>query len=77
MANSIEDIYPNIARWVNDREGWIEIGCALDSPLNSFIRALDSGGMLWQGKDSYGSLDEALQELDSGLAQVLQEIYGE
>ncbi|AFY91116.1 MULTISPECIES: hypothetical protein [Chroococcidiopsis] len=77
MANSIEDTYPNIARWVNEHEGWIEIGYDLDSPLSSFIRALDSGGMLWQGKDSYGSLDEALQELDSGLAQVLQEIYGE
>ncbi|PSM48178.1 hypothetical protein C7Y66_15690 [Chroococcidiopsis sp. CCALA 051] len=77
MANSIEDTYPNIARWVNEHEGWIEIGYDLDSPLSSFIRALDSGGTLWQGKDSYGSLDEALQELDSGLAQVLQEIYGE
>jgi hypothetical protein len=77
MANSIEDTYPNIARWVNEHEGWIEIGYDLDSPLSSFVRALDSGGMLWQGKDSYGSLDEALQELDSGLAQVLQEIYGE
>jgi hypothetical protein len=77
MANSFEDTYPNIARWVNEHEGWIEIGYDLDSPLSSFIRALDSGGMLWQGKDSYGSLDEALQELDSGLAQVLQEIYGE
>ena len=74
---SIEDSYPNIARWVNEHEGWIEIGYDLDSPLSSFIRALDSGGMLWQGKDSYGSLDEALQKLDSGLAQVLQEIYGE
>ena len=77
MANSFEDTYPNIARWVNEHEGWIEIGYDLDSPLSSFIRALDSGGMLWQGKDSYGSLDEALQELDSALAQVLQEIYGE
>jgi len=77
MANSIEDTYPNIARWVNEHEGWIEIGYDLDSSLNSFIRALDSGGMLWQGKDSYGSLDEALQELDSALAQVLEEIYGE
>ncbi|MBD2309981.1 hypothetical protein H6G17_31780 [Chroococcidiopsis sp. FACHB-1243] len=76
MASSIEDTYPNITRWVNEHEGWIEIGYDLDSPLSSFIRALDSGGML-QGKDSYGSLDEALQELDSALVQVLEEIYGE
>jgi hypothetical protein len=32
--------------------------------------------MLWFGKDSYESLDEALQDLDAGLAVVLKEIYG-
>ena len=76
MASSFEDIYPNIARWVNEHEGWIEVGYDIDSPLNSFIRALDAGGMPWKGKDSYDSLDEAFQELDSALAKVLQEIYG-
>jgi hypothetical protein len=77
MVQSFEDSYPNIARWVHEHEGWIEIGYDEDSPLTSFIRALDCGGMLWEGQDSYASLDEAFQDLDAGLLEVLQEIYGE
>jgi hypothetical protein len=77
MKLSFEDTYPNIARWVDEHEGWIEIGYDADSPLNSFVRAIDCGGMLWQGKESYGSLDEALQDLNTGLEAVLKEIYGE
>ena len=77
MKVQTEKIYPNIARWVDEHEGWIEIGYDVDSPLNSFVRALDCGGMLWEGKDSYDSLDEALQDLDAGLEAVLKDIYGE
>ncbi len=53
MVSSFEDTYPNIARWVNEHEGWVEVGYDIDSPLNSFIRALGAGGMPWEGKDSY------------------------
>ena len=77
MKVQTENIYPNIARWVDEHEVWIEIGYDVDSPLNSFVRALDCGGMLWEGKDSYDSLDEALQDLDAGLEAVLKDIYGE
>lgn len=77
MKVSLEKIYPNIARWVDEHEGWIEIGYDVDSPLNSFVRALDCGGMLWEGKDSYDSLDEAMQDLDAGLEAVLKDIYRE
>lgn len=77
MISSFEDTYPNIARWVNEHEGWIEIGYDVDSPWNSLVRACDSGGMSWEGKDSYDSLDRALQDLDSALFEMLQEIYGE
>ncbi len=45
MKLSFEDTYPNIARWVDEHEGWIEIGYDADSPLNSFVRAIDCGGM--------------------------------
>lgn len=45
MKLAFEKTYPNIAYWVNEHEGWIEIGYDVDSPLNSFVRALDSGGM--------------------------------
>jgi len=44
--------------------------------MTSFIRAIDSGGMFWQGKESYESLDAALQDLNVGLEAVLKDIYG-
>jgi hypothetical protein len=73
---TFEQQYPNIDRWVNEHQGWLEIGYDLDSPLNSFIRVLDCGGMPWQGKNSYDSLDEALQDANQALAEVLKDIYG-
>ncbi|RUS93946.1 hypothetical protein DSM106972_094830 [Dulcicalothrix desertica PCC 7102] len=76
MKVSFENKYPNITRWVDEHTGWIEIGYNVDSPLTSFIRALDCGGMLWEGKDSYESIDEALQDLNTGLKDVLEYIYG-
>lgn len=77
MASPFEDKYPNIDRWVNERDGWIEVGYDVDSPLNSFIRALDQGGMPWEGRSSYSTLDVAFQDLDDALAEVLRDIYGE
>lgn len=77
MKVSLEKTYPNIDRWVYEHEGWIEIGYDVDSPLTSFVRALDCGGMPWVGKDSYDSLDEAMQDLDAGLEVVLKDIYGD
>jgi hypothetical protein len=76
MKVSFEKTYPNIARWVDEHEGLIEIGYDVDSPLNSFIRALDCGGTLWEGKESYESIDAALQDLNVGLEAVLKDIYG-
>jgi hypothetical protein len=77
MKVSFEKKYPNITRWIDEHEGLIEIGYDDDDPLNSFIRAVDSGGTLWEGKESYESIDAALQDLNAGLASVLEEIYGE
>ena len=65
----VEDAYPNIARWVQFH-GWIEIGQAHGS--RSFVRALDGGGVVWQGGDDYETLDEALQALEAGLAHSAQ-----
>lgn len=76
MKLAFEKTYPNIARWVDEHEGWIEIGYDVDSPLNSFIRALDCGGMLWLLKESYESIDAALQDLNAVLEAVLKDIYG-
>ena len=66
MADSLEEAYPNITRWV-EAYGWIEIG--QDEYSTSLVRALDEGGMVWEGGDDYETLDEAMQELEAGLAE--------
>jgi hypothetical protein len=62
---------------IDEHEDWIEIGYQGDSPLTSFVLALELGGMLWEGKDSYASVDEALQDLDAELEEILPELYGD
>ena len=71
MKNSFEETYPNIASWV-ESQGWIEIGYQNDYN-DSFIRALDEGGMVWEGKKRYKTLDEAMQDLEKGLAKWVEE----
>jgi len=69
--------YPHIAKWVRGY-GWIEWGddlCPLERP--SCIRALDEGGLIWAGKDSYPTLEAALQDLDAGLETWMREELGE
>jgi hypothetical protein len=65
---SIEPAFPNITLWVNDC-GVVEIG--YDPNTESFIRAIDEGGMVWSGKNHYENLDDALKDLESGLGHVL------
>ena len=72
MAASFEKLYPHIASFV-DTMGWIEVGHDYDSPLTSLIRALDQGGMVWEGQDSYTTLDEAFQDLEHALAELFHE----
>ena len=57
-------LYPNIAFWV--KGGWIEIG--QNDYCQSFVRALDEGGLVWEGKAEYPSFHEALKALDAGIA---------
>lgn len=66
MQLSIEQTYPHVADWVTTR-GWIEVG--YDEASRSFVRALDSGGMVWEGAPSYPSLDDALHVLDLALGE--------
>ena len=63
--------YPNIAKWT-ESYGWIEIG--QDDYSKSFIRVLDEGGMLWESKPSYESLDDALNELEAALEKIIDEV---
>ena len=63
--------YPNIAAWT-ESYGWIEIG--QDDFSQSFVRALDVGGMVWEGKPKYKSVDAALDELEAALEKIIEEI---
>ena len=72
MATTFAEAYPSIAHFV-DAIGCITIGYDYDSPLNSFIQAMDSGGMVWEGKDTYKTLEEAFQDLDGGLGKWMRE----
>ena len=65
MAQSINVTYPTITRWVMEY-GWIEIG--QDHMSQSFVRALDEGGLVWEGQEDYATLDDALRDLEVGLA---------
>jgi hypothetical protein len=66
MNGTFKRLYPHIARWVQ-AYGWIELGS--DDSSRSFVRALDIGGMVWEGQERYPTLDEALQALESALAE--------
>ncbi len=67
---TFEETYPHIAEWV-DGWGWIEIGN--DGMSTSLIRALNGGGLIWENKLEYTSLDEALKALDEALEKWLAE----
>lgn len=77
MKNPFGKKYPNIARWVEEHEGVLELGWHEDNPMNSFIAAFDCGGDAWHGKESKESIDAALLDADNALAKVLKDIYGE
>jgi hypothetical protein len=64
---NLDDDYPHLAAWVYER-GWIEIG--QDDYSRSFIRVLDEGGMVWEGKTRYPSLGVALRAADTALAEL-------
>jgi hypothetical protein len=63
--------YPNIAAWT-ESYGWIEIG--QDEESQSFIRVLDEGGMFWEGKPKYKTVDAAFDDLEEALERIIEEI---
>jgi hypothetical protein len=63
--------YPNIAEWI-ESYGWIELG--QDDYSKSLIRALDEGGIRWESKAKYKSLDDALNELEKALGKIVEDI---
>lgn len=65
-TDTFESRYPHITEWV-EGGNWVEIGQC--DELHSFVRALDEGGMIWEGTSKYGTMDEALQALDDAIAE--------
>lgn len=66
---SFDEQFPHIADWVLG-DGWIEIG--RDDYSRSLVRALDLGGMVWEGKTDYTSVSELLQDLEAALTEVAE-----
>jgi hypothetical protein len=67
--DSFEGRYPHIASWV--QHGWIEIG--RDDRGQPFLRAMDIGGVVWEGNGGYPCLDQAMPALDNGIGESLEE----
>ena len=65
MATSFEELYPNLAYWV-ESFGWIELG--QDNYSRSLIRVLDIGGMIWESEEQYDSVDAALRDAEAAIA---------
>jgi hypothetical protein len=70
VTSSFEKSYPNITRWVTS-QGWIELG--QDEYSSSLVRALDQGGMVWEGTANYGTLDEVFDALETALAEWMKQ----
>jgi len=63
--------YPNIAART-ESYGWIEI--EQNDDFQSFVRALDMGGMVWEGKPKYKTVDAALDDLEAALEKIIEDI---
>ncbi len=70
VFSSFDKAYPNTTRWIRDR-GWIEIGQTDYS--NSLIRVLDEAGMIWESSGNYRTIDEAMQALETALADWMKQ----
>lgn len=71
MTNLFDERFPTISEWI-DSYGLIELGSHEYS--SSMVRAIDPGGLVWEGKDQYKSIDAALQDLEKGLKEWMEEM---
>ncbi len=71
---SFGEKYPHVAEWILTH-GWIEVG-QLEG-VSAFVVALDEGGMVWEGKKNYKTLDDAFEALEAGIAKWMKEAWGE
>jgi hypothetical protein len=67
---AFETQYPSIHRFVEEI-GWIEIG--QNEMISAFVRAYDLGGTIYEGADTYPSIEAAFQDLETGIKAYLDE----
>lgn len=62
---NMDEKYPNIAEWVFGGAR-IEIGNDDNTPV--LARAIDEGGVAWEGAAHYETLDAIFEALEAGIA---------
>ena len=72
-SQTFEQTYPAVSRWVLQC-GWLEIGRVYWT--RSLIRALDEGGMVWEGGETADNLSAALDEAEAALTAWMRENFG-
>jgi hypothetical protein len=73
IKSSVSASYPHLWRWVREF-GRVEIGYCRQT--RSFIRVVDAGGMVWQGRRSYRTLEAALADAEAGIARWMKDELG-
>jgi len=68
--STLASAYPTIARWASGY-GWVEFGN--DGRDRPFARAEDEGRTVWESQGHYKTLDQALDEMEEGLARFMEE----
>lgn len=63
--------YPNLASWILNRDGTIELG--QDDFSRSLVRILDIGGLIWESDERYATIDQALAAAERALAAWMKE----
>lgn len=66
LGPEFEASYPDLANWVMGG-GWVELGQTETTP--SMARALDEGGLVWEGRGHYQNMDDLLRDLNEGIAR--------
>ena len=76
MTSLIEKSFPYMTSWVQNY-GWIEVGIMDEFNDPSFIKALDEGGLVWEGKKDYKTIDTAFKDLEKNIKIHMNERFGE
>lgn len=74
LTESLEALYPHLARWIMDQEGTIELGSDEDNPSDSMVRVFDNSGLLWESQNAYESLDDLFDDLESVLEEEFEDV---